>query len=594
MLIIPYTEHEAADTPAVISLADYGARPDSAADTQLAMRLAIEAAAMHSGPVVLDCPKGSYHFYPDAAIRLPYHISNTASEEEQADVLKTIGLLLKGMRDFTLEGNGSLFIFHGKQTLFLLDGCTNVEIRDLHTDYACPTVVEMTVEACGNDYFDVRVHPDFRYEIGGGGLDWIGEGWSFREGPMQVFDPVRNTTRRIDNWLERAVRVEEIRPMLLRLYFDFTPDAAAGTVLQARDGIRDQVGAFITGSTDIRFHKVGMHFMHGLGIVGQFSRNLSFQKLDLSPRPETGRTAAGFADFIHLSGCGGKVRIEDSSFAGAHDDAINVHGTYLRIIQCPAANMLRVRFMHHQTYGFQAFHPGDAVDFVRTGSLTVYASNVVTAAEWLNPRELLLTLADPVPGDIGEHDVVENVTWTPEVGITGNRFARIPTRGILVTTRRRVVITGNIFERMAMSGILIAVDAESWYESGRVTNVTIAGNRFIECGGSSHPVILIAPENKLLDKDAPVHRNVVIENNRFVTRDAPILSAKSTKGLTFKNNEILAADTDGCFLGLEDAIALTACSEVEIADNSWIPVPAGKAAESRCDQGGERNHETSI
>ncbi|WP_144025963.1 right-handed parallel beta-helix repeat-containing protein [Paenibacillus sp. FSL H8-0259] len=571
----------------VLRLTDFGAVPDSDGDAQPAMRRAIEAAGRLEGPVLLDCPQGCYHFYPDAALRVPYYITNTASEEELPDVTKTAGLLLKGRRQLTLDGNGSLFLFHGKQTMLILDGCTDMEIRNLHLDYVQPTVAEMTVEQCGADFCEVTVHPDSRYELIGGRLDWTGEGWRFREGPMQVYDPVQNITWRTENWLAEARQVEEIGPHRLRFCFGFRPEATPGNVLQVRDGIRDQAGIFITECSGVTFQNAGVHFMHGLGIVGQFSRDLLFRQLDLSPRPETGRTVAGFADFIHLSGCRGQLLIEDSRFSGAHDDAINVHGTYLRIAGQSAGNTLRVRFMHPQTYGFMAFHPGDEIEFVRAESLTAYAASRVAGVRQLNPRELELTLEGPVPPGIGGNDVIENVTWTPEVEIRGNVFSRIPTRGILAATRRRTVIRDNVFERMQMSAILVAADVESWYESGVARDMTIAGNQFIACGSSEAPVIHIAPENKEADSRAPVHRNICIEHNHFETGDAPVLGARSTQGLTFRHNRVVVAAADAGdrnrkmdkdkdksmdeerFSSLENAVRLTACSGVDVTANSF-------------------------
>ncbi|WP_313640988.1 right-handed parallel beta-helix repeat-containing protein [Paenibacillus sp.] len=563
-----FAEHSVESSPTVIRLTDYGVLPDSGLDAQPAMTKAIQAAAEIAGPVLLDCPKGCYHFYPEKAIRKPYYITNTTSEEENPDVTKTIGILLKGMHNLTFEGNGSLFIFHGKQTMFLLDGCKNIEIHNLHTDYARPTVTEMTITESGTHYFDVQVHPDSRYEIRDGKLFWIGEGWSFSEGPMQTYDPLRNTTWRMDNWSELTESVEELEPMKLRLHFDHQPEVVAGHVLQSRDGIRDQVGVFIVESSNITFSNVGLHFLHGLGVVGQFSDNLTFQRMDIAPRLETGRTVTGFADFIHMSSCRGKITVADSHFAGSHDDVVNVHGTYLRIVEQTSANTVKVRFMHPQTYGFLAFYPGDEIEFVRSGSLTTYAANEVVEVKRINPRELMLTLAQPIPEGIGSHDVIENVTWTPEVEVVNNHLARVPTRGILVTTRRKVEIKENVFERMQMSAILIALDAESWYESGKVTDLTITGNRFIECGRLEDPVILISPENTEVDESAPVHRGIVIKNNKFVTDDTLTLCAKSTRRLVFSANEIVTGgESMGRLSSVEDAIRLTACSEVEIIDN---------------------------
>jgi hypothetical protein len=265
----------------IIHLTDYGAKPDSGEDATPAMKRAIDAALQLGCPIILECLEGRYDFYPEHATLLPYYITNTASESESPDVTKTIGILFKGVKNLVLEGNGSLFIFHGKQTMIVIDGCDDIVIRNLHTDFAQPTVVEMTVEGNGKDYLDVKVHTDSHYEIAEGQLNWVGEGWRFLEGPMQEFNPNNNTTWRIDNLLEAAIKAEELEPQLLRFYFKFTPDKIRGRILQARDGVRDQVGAFVHRSRNIAWENVGMHFMHGLGIVGQFSENLSFSAMEI-------------------------------------------------------------------------------------------------------------------------------------------------------------------------------------------------------------------------------------------------------------------------------------------------------------------------
>ncbi|MFK0520991.1 right-handed parallel beta-helix repeat-containing protein [Paenibacillus illinoisensis] len=568
-ITIHRSKQAAEAAPVIIRLTDYGAQPDSEQDTQPAMTRAIQAASQISGPVVLDCAQGRYHFYPHEAIQAPYYISNTASEEENPDITKTIGLRLKGMDGLKLEGNDSLFIFHGKQTMLLLDGCTNVEICNLRTDYDRPTVTEMTIVEKGSSYFDASVHPDSCYEILNGQLAWVGAGWSFMNGPMQTYDPLRNTTWRMDNWLEQAKNVEEIEPRLLRFHFDFSPDVGLGHVLQNRDGLRDQVGVLITECSDVTFANVGLHFMHGLGVVGQFSRNLTFRRMNMTPRIETRRTVAGFADFLHLSSCGGKVVVEDSRFIGSHDDSINVHGTYLRIIERMGENSVKVRFMHPQTYGLPAFYPEDVIEFVRAGSLTTYAVNQVVGVQRLTAREFILTLAHGLSEDIGSQDVIENTTWTPEVEIVNNYFARVPTRGILVTTRRKVWIANNVFERMHMSAILVAADAKSWYESGRVEDVTITGNHFIECGSEEYPVISIAPENEEMDEGLPVHKQVIIQNNQFETSSSVmLLCAKSTSGLVFTSNEVVRVDGGDLLSCIEDFVHVTACTEADIQGNT--------------------------
>jgi hypothetical protein len=84
-----------------------------------------------------------------------------------------------------------------------------------------------------------------------------------------------------------------------------------------------------------------------------------------------------------------------------------------------------------------------------------------------------------------------------------------------------------------MSAILIASDGQSWYESGMTRDIVIRNNTFAECGG---PVILIHPENSLTDKSKPVHANIVIDGNTFTLEKTSAVSAKSTRGLTVKDN----------------------------------------------------------
>lgn len=552
----------------VIRLTDFGGRPDSGEDAAEAMRRAIEETARIAGPVVLTCERGRYDFYPEHAAKAKYYISNTASEDENPNVTKTIGILLQGMRNVTLDGNGSLFIFHGKQTMIVVDGCEEVVIRNLHLDFEQPTVAEMTVEGIGAGFLDVVVHKDSRCVVENGVLTWVGEGWRFRDGPMQEYNPLTNTTWRIDNAVAAAARVEERGPGRLRLFFDAgrMPSTAVGRVFQARDGIRDQVGALVINSRKVEWRDMGVHFMHGLGLVCQFSRDVSFERMELAPRPDTGRTVAAFADCIHVSGCRGLIRVADSRFAGAHDDVINVHGTYLRVVGQPSADELLLRFMHPQSYGFPAFFPGDYIEFIRSESLAAYADAVVIEAALVEPRVMRIKLDRNVPDELRGGDVVENVTWTPEVEIVNNRMARIPTRGILVTTRKRALIEGNRFERMTMSAVLVAGDARSWYESGKVDNLTIRGNTFIECGGADNAVISISPENTALEEKRYVHAHIVIEGNRFEMRDAPMLEASSTEHLKFTDNLIVLPCK---FQDAGAGIRLTACDDVSVTHNRY-------------------------
>lgn len=138
----------------------------------------------------------------------------------------------------------------------------------------------------------------------------------------------------------------------------------AGNTLTVRDIIRDQVGLFILESKNITLSRLQMHYMHGLGIVSQYTENITMDRVKCAPRPDSGRLLAASADMMHFSGCKGKVIIDSCYFAGAQDDPVNVHGTNLRALEIIDAQTLKLRFMHGQSYGFNAYFKGDTVAFV--------------------------------------------------------------------------------------------------------------------------------------------------------------------------------------------------------------------------------------
>lgn len=549
--------HAEDDQDTVIDVTNYGIDPDSEEDAGSAVQKAFVAAKEVDGPVTINFPNGQYDFFPENAVKSEYYISNTTSKEENPDVTKTIGMLVKDLQDVTIEGNDSLLLFHGKMTSMVVDNSENIKVQNMHVDYSRPTTSEMEVKEVGDNSITAKVHEDSLYDIKDDKIEWTSEldedgdpYWTYRAGNAQVFDPEKNTMRRTWNPGDEANHVEEIEPYLLKFHYDDQPDAEKGHIFTMREDIRDQVGMFIVNSKDVDLETVGMHYMHGLGVVFQFSENLTIDDVDFAPREETDRVIAGFADFLQVSGGRGNVEVENSEFSGSNDDPINVHGTHLQIVEQLEPDQVVVRFMHEETYGFDAFSPGDEIDFIDTDTLTAYDRSQVKEVTRKNDREIMLTLDQPVSDDLQMDDVVENATWTPNVEVRGNHFERVPTRGILATAWKKIQIEDNVFDRPQMSSILIADDAKDWYESGMVKDVTIRNNEFIESG---NPVIDVHPENSLVSQNDPVHKNISVEDNAFTMSEGMAVDVKSTKGFDFIDNDLITNQVHMNFDGSQDA-----------------------------------------
>jgi hypothetical protein len=144
-----------------------------------------------------------------------------------------------------------------------------------------------------------------------------------------------------------------------------------------------------------------------------------------------------------------------------------------------------------------------------------------------------------------------------------------------------VLIEGNHFESSG-SAILIAGDANNWYETGAVKDVTIRNNVFADpCLTSlyqfSEAVISIYPEIPDLEASPQkYHRNINIVNNEFQLYDYPALYAKSVDGLRFTGNQLRRSYRFQAFHPRKYTFSFLSCRNVELRDNVLSEEVLGK------------------
>ena len=262
------------------------------------------------------------------------------------------------------------------------------------------------------------------------------------------------------------------------------------------------------------------------------------------------------ADATHFSGCKGKIISRNGLYEGMMDDAINVHGTYLKVIKRIDDRTLVGRYMHDQTWGFEWGRPEDEVQFIRSSTMELVGSqNSITAIvpydkeEVQGAREFVISFRDPVEAVINAESGfgIENLTWTPEVLFADNVIRNNRARGALFSTPKKTIAENNLFDHTSGTAILLCGDCNGWYETGACRNVIIRKNRFVNALTNmfqfTNAVISIYPEIPDLKSQQKyfhggVEEGIVIEDNEFDTFDAPILYAKSVDGLVFRNNNI--------------------------------------------------------
>ncbi|WP_204056837.1 right-handed parallel beta-helix repeat-containing protein [Microbispora corallina] len=563
--------------PTVLDVSGFGAvpgRPDL--DAAPAVRAALRAAGAVAGPVLLRFPPGDYHLWRDGARRRELYVSNTVGDDPRHRD-KSIALLVEAADDLVIAGEGARLVLHGRQTTFAVVDSRRVRVEGLEFDMAVPTVVDGTVVAAGvaagRAYRVIRVPAATLFSVEGASIRWRGEtlgsgaiDWSGRDGLeyTQIHDPAGGRTWRGPNPLFDRVRsIERVGERDIRIDYEHDGEPAdLGLVYSMRPTTRDHPGGLVLDSSEVTLSRLRFRFLHGFGVVAQTSRDVAVEECEFRPPPDSGRHSAGFADFLQFSGCSGQVVVRDCLFDGPHDDPINVHGTYLRVTGQPDRRTLELEYPHRETAGFPQFSPGDEVELVDRATLRAVASATVRSARQPSGRDhdrplrtLVVTVDTELAEGLAGWTAVENVTRTPSVRIAGNVFRNVPTRGVLVTTRRPVLIEDNRFERTGMAAIYVSCDAQEWWESGPVRDLTIRGNEFLDPGG---PAILLDPRNTRCDEAHPVHRGVVVADNRFTLDGVPALDARSTHGIRLRGNHVVRHGQE------TPDVVLRSCSDVRI------------------------------
>ena len=526
----------------VYEISAFGLKANSSKNASPVLQKAlakIKAEYKEGEKVILRFPEGRYEFHEKGAAVREYYISN----HDQTNP-KKVGIALEDMKNLTLDGQGSEFVFHGRMLPVSLLRSENCLLKNFSIDFENPHIAQ--VKIVENDpqdgivfepapWVDYRIAKDSIFEA-------YGEGWTMRHSWGIAFDG--DTKHLVYNTSDIGCPTKgasEVAPR--RIHAPGWKDArlVPGTVVAMRGWGRPTPGIFLSHDVNTTIENVKVHYAEGMGLLAQLCENITLEKFgvclkgDADPRYFTTQ-----ADATHFSGCKGKIVSCNGLYEGMMDDAINVHGTYLKVVKRVDDRTLVGRYMHGQSWGFEEL-VGKQNKII---SIRPYDKEQTEGA-----REFLITFQEPVDQVINEQSGfgIENLTWTPEVLFSGNVIRNNRARGSLFSTPRKTIVENNLFDHTSGAAILLCGDCNGWFETGACRHVIIRKNRFVNALTNlfqfTNAVISIYPEiPDLKGQQQYFHGGpeggIVIEDNEFETFDAPILYAKSVDGLVFRNNTI--------------------------------------------------------
>ena len=557
-------------TGTVVNASEFGMVPGVRKDQGPALRAAVSALRRQGGGV-LNIPRGIYHFYPEGALNMSFHISN-----HDQPLIHPVCVPLADLRNVRVEGNGSLFLFHGKVVPLLVMDSENISINRLSVDYERSWCTEARVVKTDDRFTEVEIDKKaYPYEIRNNRFVFQGKGWEEGMGHCMAFE--KGTGHIIANTSDIGWNghVEPLGGSRLRLDWNLRQKGIKpGDTLVLRNYNRPHPGCVVYRARKTSLNDVSLHQSSGMALLVQRSEDFHMKGGGVMVRKGTGRVHTAGADATHFSNTRGGIVVEKALFEGMMDDAINVHSTCLGVMEVVDSHTLKCKYMHRQAVGCEVFLPGEKIRFINGPTLEPGGTATVKTAVKKNSAELVITVEEPLPSSVRAGDAVENADFYPSVVFRNNIVRNNRARGSLFTTPERVLVEGNLFDHSSGSAILLAGDAQGWYESGACHEVVIRKNTFINNLTSryqfTNAIISIYPEVKQLDRQRDYyHRNVLIENNVFKTFDVPLLFAISTDNLKFINNKVIYNDE---FKGWgQKPFQFRRCANILIKDNKVLP-----------------------
>ncbi len=488
--------------------------------------------------LIVNLTGKTYNFTPRKALQRELYISN-----HDQDNPKSVGLMLENASDLIIVGNGAEFLFSGRMLPIAAVGCSNLTIEGISIDFTKPHITQIVIDENRDGNIIYRPEPWVDFEV----LDSVfiakGDGWeltpnsgiAFEEGSRHLVyrsSDIGVATRGVSQLPDGRIAAKWNNPKLI-----------PGTRVAMRGWGRPTPGILLDKCHDVSLTDVKVHYAEGMGLLAQNTENITLSRFGVCLRGENDpRYFTTQADATHFSSCYGKITSNDGLYEGMMDDAINVHGTYLKIQEVVDSTTVIAKYMHRQTYGFEWGAPGDSIQIIKPKTMEIGACGATVASiETLNPKEFRIVFDRPLELAAGQG--IENLTRTPEVEFRRNTIRNNRARGALFSTPRKTVCADNLFDHTSGSAILLCGDCNGWFETGACRDVTITGNRFINALTSlfqfTNAVISIYPEIPDLENQQQYfHSGIKITDNLFETFDNPLLYAKSVNGLIFLNNTV--------------------------------------------------------
>ena len=534
-------------------------------------------------PAVIDIPQGVYHFDSEKCQQEENYYSNSELTNP-----KTVALSIRNLNNAVLDFHDSELLGYGLMTTLVVEDCHNLTIKNFRVDAPRPPLYQIEIIANSEDGITFRPMP------------WVGcrlenglpvfESDHFRATPSRgmAFEPI--TKHVLHNVADPAAVFEgtvQQEDGTFRAPNWKDTRLVPGTMFVLRPNTYRETGIFLHRCVNLTVENVSIHYAPAKAVTVQRCENVHLDGVSIRLREGVNpRVFTANTDAIHCSCNRGEIIVENGLYEGMMDDAINVHGAYLKVVDRLNDRQIEAAYSHSETSGFEWGIAGDTVQFNRADTMEIYDGTYhiteitpVDAPTAFGASRFRITVDKDLPACVnGEGNCgIENVSETPSVIYRNNVIRNNRARGGLFSTSQPVLIEGNRFDHVSGTALLFCGDCSGWYESGPCRNVVVRNNQFIDCMGSLYQfcrgIISIYPEIPNLAAQKKYYYGgtedaFVFEHNTFETFDKPILYVRSADGVVFRNNLIIH-NNDYPPISTDPAIILDKANRVRIYGNRF-------------------------
>ncbi len=528
--------------PTTISIAQFGAKPNSGLDATESFRKAVAECKKHPNCRLVFEP-GRYDFF--------------SSSEPPFD-RRVVSV--EGYKDFTIDGRGSEMMIHGISNFIILYMSTNVTIKNMVIDFEEEMHSMATVTAVNADSFECTVHPSYDMK------------YITQLAAVMEYDPA--TKRPLKHGSDEngiGLRVQHLGGRQLRCFTKWKTVMKVGSWVLLRQRAREGVVFYSHGNTNMHLHNLTIYRAPGMNFIVSNSKDVKLTRLTVKPRKGASPYQSSGADGLHLSGNTGELLVDRCHLEGMGDDGVNLKtGLYLTIKEIIDSKTVLAQ---HNLKFADVPDPGDTMELLPQEDLIKIGAMKVADAKLLEDGMHRVSFETEMPSQTAVGQLLGNVSRCCKATIRRTTVKNNRARGMLIQNHDTVVEDCR-FENCTMGGVWIFNEIYYFYESIAPRNVIVKNCKFKNIGlVHSNDCVLgcWAQMNGISTPKKPgVFNNIVFDHNSIDGTDNCGILIAGGANVTVTNNTITNCCVSPTVPRGSYAIEVDASSQVTLTGNTVV------------------------